>query len=175
MKRRFPFSQESTVEKSDQAPRTQLPETQPRQSAGSNKSLHLLLVRDILLPQCTLGKLSINGVFECYTLEDPVRAGPKIAGETAIPAGFYDVQITYSPRFKRMLPLLIDVRGFSGIRIHPGNTAQDTEGCILVGTARDVERGALYNSREAFDRLFAVLLEAKIIDIRIIERRENVA
>lgn len=104
-------------------------------------------------PDVTIGKLSVNGVFECWTLEDPVRPdGVKIYGETAIGAGTYEVVITYSPRFKVQMPLLINVKDFSGVRIHPGNTVDDTEGCILVGT--DKLARSLGRSRIAYDKLF---------------------
>ena len=107
---------------------------------------------------CTIGKLSNEGKFICYTLEDRVRES-KIPGVTAIPRGNYKVIKSYSNRFKRDMLLLVDVPGFSGIRIHSGNTAKDTEGCILVGlTAGDEE---IYRSREALrmleDELFPAL------------------
>lgn len=103
---------------------------------------------------CTIGELWVDGKFECYTLEDVVRVdGVKVYGETAIPKGTYDVQVTYSPRFQRDLPLLINVKGFVGIRIHPGNTAKDTDGCLLVGTESGMDM--IYNSRKAFTALFA--------------------
>lgn len=109
---------------------------------------------------CTIGELSIDGQRECFTLEDVVRAdGVKVWGETAIPAGTYTVDITYSPRFKRPLPLLVSVRGFEGIRIHPGNTASDTEGCILVGQGRGQD--CIVASRAAFANLFAKIQAAK--------------
>lgn len=62
-----------------------------------------------------------------------MRDGPKIAHETAIPYGRYRVSITMSNRFKKMLPLVHDVPGFTGVRLHGGNTAEDTSGCILLG------------------------------------------
>lgn len=77
----------------------------------------------------TLSDLLVDGVFQCFTLE-PSEDGP----HPDIPIGRYRVVINFSSRFKRMLPLVIDVPGRLGIRIHPGNTAEDTEGCILLGT-----------------------------------------
>ena len=75
----------------------------------------------------------LDGRFGVLHLEDVVRQGEKVPGQTAIPEGIYTVQITFSNRFKRDLPLLLNVPNFEGIRIHPGNTDADTEGCILVG------------------------------------------
>lgn len=96
--------------------------------------MDLHLARLWLAPRDTIGGLRIDGRFECFTLEDAVRApGVKIAGETAIPAGRFQVVITPSARFKEDLPLLVDVPGFEGIRLHAGNTHDDTEGCLLVG------------------------------------------
>lgn len=89
--------------------------------------------------ESTTGQLSVDGVHECFTLEDAVREGPKVPGRTAIPTGRYEVAVTLSQRFGRQLPILLDVTGFSGVRIHPGNTAADTEGCILVGHSRGLD------------------------------------
>jgi len=79
------------------------------------------------------GKLYIDGVFECYTVEDRPR-DKKVYGMTGIPAGIYKVVVTMSNRFKKRLPLLLDVQGFEGVRIHSGNSSKDTEGCIIVGS-----------------------------------------
>jgi hypothetical protein len=111
------------------------------------------------LPDYTVGKLYINGVYECFTLEDPVRE-TKIHGETAIPYGTYNVIITQSARFKRELPLLLNVKNFVGVRIHAGNTVDQTEGCILTGTMRTKD-GKVLNSRIAFDALFKKMKESK--------------
>lgn len=116
--------------------------------------MNLKLVRRTLTEQSTIGTLSINGVFECFTLEDRVRP-VKIHGATAIPPGIYEIAITFSDRFQKPLPLLLNVPNFSGIRIHPGNTAADTEGCILVGTTE--RKNFIGNSRVAFKALFAKL------------------
>jgi len=115
--------------------------------------------------QSTIGELYINGVFECFTLEDVVREKEgvpvskwKIQDVTAIPKGTYDLIITHSPRFKQRLPILLRVAGFTGIRIHSGNTANHTEGCILVGTTR--AKDFVGNSRVAFGRLFRKITTA---------------
>lgn len=91
----------------------------------------------------TLGKLSIGGHHVCWVCEDPVREVPgqpvdtwKVKGKTAIPVGRYRIVRTWSPRFERTLPLLLDVPGFEGVRIHTGNSADDTEGCLLPGLQR---------------------------------------
>ena len=102
-------------------------------------------------PTYTIGKLYIDGSYFCDTLEDTVRdirpdGTGKIYGKTAIPAGTYRVQMTYSPKFKRKLPLLIDVPNFTGVRIHAGNTAADTDGCVLIGRNRAV--GMVLDSRK---------------------------
>jgi hypothetical protein len=122
------------------------------------RKMKLKLLREKSSDDTTIGKLYINEEFFCYTLEDKVR-DKKVYGETAIPAGTYKVLITWSPRFKRQLPLLVDVPRFDGIRIHPGNTHKNTEGCILVGEY--VEGEFLYKSKIAFDRLYAILVKSK--------------
>ena len=106
---------------------------------------------------CTHGDLFVGDDFECVTLEDVVR-DVKIPGETAIPAGSYRIIITYSNRFKRDLILLLDVPNFTGIRIHSGNKAADSEGCILVGK----ERGptTVMRSRDALLPLQAKIKKA---------------
>lgn len=104
----------------------------------------------------TIGVLSVNGKTICNTLEDTDRGlhskmsleeikEKKVYGKTAIPVGEYKVTMSYSVRFKKVMPLLLDVMGFSGIRIHSGNTAEDTEGCILCGM--NSEKGKVMNSR----------------------------
>ena len=118
----------------------------------------------------TIGKLYINGTYFCDTLEDTDRGladtmqvneilAKKVKAQTAIPTGKYDIILSFSPRFKRVLPLLLSVKGFEGIRIHAGNTAEDTEGCLLVGENK--EKGKVLNSRATFERLMAILLECE--------------
>lgn len=124
----------------------------------------LRLIREVFKENFTLGQLStpVGTFFSC---EDTFRevlgravADWKIPGRTAIPMGNYRVIINFSQRFQKHLPLLLDVPGFQGIRIHAGNTHEDTEGCILIGNGRDVKRGAVTNSRAAMG-LFQPALE----------------
>ena len=99
----------------------------------------------------------------CDTLEptwrDYAHGGRKIKGCSAIPEGRYAVVISYSPRFKQWLPILLGVPNFSGIRIHAGNTAKDTEGCILVGENREV--GKVLDSRKWLNGIKHKIVEAK--------------
>lgn len=111
----------------------------------------------------TIGDLSINGERLCYTLEDKVReregqpvARWKVPGRTAIPRGTYKVVVTHSPRFGRPLPLLLNVPGFIGIRIHPGNDSDDTDGCILVGNTWS-GGDFIGQSRLAFNAVFSMI------------------
>lgn len=121
--------------------------------------MRLKVMRTSCGPTCTIGSLFVDGKLECYTLEDITRpAGVKVYGKTAIPTGTYNLVVTPSNRFKRDLPLVEKVPGFEGIRIHPGNTAADTEGCILVGKGKAAD--AVTHSREAFDALFRKIREA---------------
>ena len=106
--------------------------------------MEMTLTRTAKRKAYTIGRLEIDGVYFCDTLEPawrdlgPGRPGHKIAGRTAIPEGRYPVVITWSPKFGQWLPLLLHVPLFEGIRIHAGNTAADTAGCILVGENRKV-------------------------------------
>ena len=103
-------------------------------SGAAKGVLELRVERRWAAPTDTIGAMMVNGAFFCFTLEDRVREpGVKVPGQTAIPTGRYELLITPSQRFKEELPLLVNVPGFEGIRIHTGNTDADTEGCILVG------------------------------------------
>lgn len=120
--------------------------------------MELLLKRIAKKPTHTIGKLHVNNVYECDVLENPVRTlGPngegKIKGNTAIPAGRYEVVLNWSPRFRCVMPLLLKVPFFEGIRIHPGNTVKDTDGCLLPGENKAV--GKVLNSRVNYNKLMA--------------------
>jgi hypothetical protein len=114
----------------------------------------------------TVGKMYIDNIYECYTLEDVVRKGAKVNGQTAIPTGTYNLIINHSNRFNRDLPLLENVPNFTGVRIHAGNTSAHTEGCILVGTTWS-GKDFIGNSRVAFNKLFEKLKKAKKVTIKI--------
>tara|TARA_R110000796_G_scaffold236658_1_gene356251 strand:- start:117 stop:551 length:435 start_codon:yes stop_codon:yes gene_type:complete len=114
-----------------------------------------------------IGDLFIDGVFFCYTLEDEKRAdGLKVYGETAIPSGTYNVILSVSNRFKRLMPLLLDVPMFKGIRIHGGNTSKDSHGCPLVAFNTDYKK--IWGTAER--KLTAKLKESDFITISIEDR-----
>ena len=125
--------------------------------------MELELTRSVKTNKSTIGELTVNGVFECFILEDKDRGlrkdmpiseliVMKIKTRTAIPTGRYEIVVSFSDKFQKMLPLLLDVPAFAGIRIHPGNTDTDTEGCLLPGKTRSVD--AVASSRVAFTALF---------------------
>ena len=121
--------------------------------------MKLEVIRHAFKPTYTIGKLYIDGKYFCDTLEDVVRKGPKVMHETAIPAGTYEVILNMSPRFKKVLPRLLNVPGFDGILIHAGNTSKDTSGCILVGQNKEV--GKVINSQATMQRLLPILQAQK--------------
>ena len=137
--------------------------------------MELVLTRIAKRKTYTIGRLAIirevneeyktyeQEEYFCYTLEptwrDYAHGGRKIKGCSAIPEGRYAVVISYSPKFEAWLPILLGVPNFSGIRIHAGNTSNDTEGCILVGKNKLV--GQLVDSRIWLHRLKKKIVEAK--------------
>lgn len=140
--------------------------------------MRITLIRIANRPTYCIGKLYIDGVYQCDVIEDTDRGlddkmkeseilKKKIKGQTAIPTGVYPVVITYSPKYKKPMPLIDKVKGYSGIRIHSGNTAKDTEGCLIVGKNKEV--GKVLESRKTYNALFKILTETKeriIIDIQ---------
>lgn len=132
--------------------------------------MELLLERKYLKSNYTISNLSVNGKFYCNVIEDVVRdfnkngtfdCGEfKISGHTAIPYGKYEIKVTYSPKFKRELPLLLNVSHFEGIRIHRGNVHQDTSGCILLGENK--EKGKVLNSTKYEIEITKLIKEANL-------------
>ena len=140
------------------------------------KTMRIELVRIAFKDTYTIGKLYVDDTYFCDVLEDVDRGlkssmteseilEKKVKGQTAIPTGHYVINITYSPKYKRMMPLLLDVKGFSGIRIHSGNSSKDTEGCLLVGKNKKV--GMVLESRDTYQRLFKMMEGQKEITIDI--------
>lgn len=131
--------------------------------------MKLVLKRIAKKETYTIGKLYIDGVYFCDTLEDRVRdlnLEDKVKHETAIPAGRYKVIVNKSPKFQRELPRLLDVPYFEGILIHRGNTDKDTSGCILIGENKVV--GRLINSTKYEIELTKRIKEAKGAIINIV-------
>lgn len=131
--------------------------------------LNLKLERKWKKEKYTIGNLFINGVFFSNVLEDTVRGlrqdmtpeeikKIKIHGQTAIPSGRYEIRVTLSARFRRQLPILLNVPGYAGVRIHPGNNDANTEGCLLPGKNDRV--GQVSNSRATMAALQKQIEEA---------------
>ena len=149
-------------------------------------AMKLILKRIALRDTYTIGKLYIDGVYFCDTLEDKVRdlnkngkfdnGEKKVYSETAIPYGIYKIDInTVSPRFKNRvwakpyggkIPRLLNVNSFEGVLIHPGTTSKDTSGCLLVG--RNTIVGKLTQSQNTFHKLMSKLKGQKDITIEIV-------
>lgn len=130
--------------------------------------MKLTLKRIALRPTYTIGKLYIDDIYFCDTIEDTVRdlnkngkfdnGEKKVHSKTAIPYGIYEIKWTYSPRFKKYTPQLINVPSFEGIRIHAGNTSADTEGCLILGKNKQV--GKVLNSRDTINKFYPIIKEA---------------
>lgn len=139
----------------------------------------LKVLRFKFTDKSTISELYLNGTLFCYTLEDPVRElkdlnkdgdfddvnEGKVKGNTAIPEGTYDIILNMSNRFKKIMPLLLKVPGYEGVRIHTGNFPKDTEGCILVGSM--ALNDEIRNSRPTFTKLMTELEKADKITITI--------
>lgn len=131
--------------------------------------MELTLDRKWCKDSYSIGNLYIDGQKFCNTCEDKDRGltdnmtvqeikTKKVYGETAIPKGTYTVTLTYSNKFKKVMPLINNVKGFDGIRIHSGTTAKDSLGCVLVGENKEV--GKVLNSRATYNKLFSILKAA---------------
>lgn len=130
--------------------------------------MKLILKRIALRPTYTIGKLYIDDNYFCDTLEDTVRdlnkngkfdnGEKKVHAKTAIPYGTYEIKWTYSPRFKKYTPQLMNVPSFEGIRIHSGNSSDHTEGCLLLGENKQV--GKVLNSRATINKFYPIIKEA---------------
>ncbi len=141
--------------------------------------MKLKVIRRIYSKKSIIGSLYINDAFFCATLEDVSRdlnrdgdlndpGEKKVHGQTAIPAGNYQLAITFSNRFGKIMPEVIRVPGFLGIRIHSGNTPEHTEGCLLVGTYDPNTPDFIGNSRIIFSKLMSRLsIAAKFEKITI--------
>jgi hypothetical protein len=134
------------------------------------KDMELQLKREIFTDISTIGTLSIEGKFECFVLEDKDRglsdtmslekiAGTKVYGKTCIPYGRYEIDWTMSARFKVFMPILLNVKGYAGIRIHKGNTEIDSLGCLLCGTRK--KSNMITESTLATRNLYAKIESAK--------------
>ena len=139
---------------------------------ANSTDMRITVKRIFTNDQYTIGHLYINGKYYCDTLEDADRCldsgmtpeqvkqvKSEFPKKTAIPIGIYKLTLTYSPRFKKIMPLVNGVPGFEGIRIHPGNTDEDTEGCLLVGLNK--VKGRVTQSRIQFDRVMRALQGCK--------------
>lgn len=140
------------------------------------KDMELILKRENFTNESTIGSLTIDGNFECYILEDKDRGltdamplgeivATKVYGKTAIPYGRYEIDWTMSARFKTMMPILLKVKGYEGIRIHKGNTSIDTLGCLICGTKKATNK--VTESTSATNKLYVKIAEAKIKGQRI--------
>ena len=123
--------------------------------------MYIIVNRIFKASTYTIGELSVNNNYVCDTLEDKVRAdGEKVYGETAIPSGTYTVTLSYSNRFKKTMPEILNVPNFSGIRIHCGNSSKDTEGCLLVGKWDGKTENWISDSKNSYNKLYSLLEEA---------------
>lgn len=147
-------------------------------------TVELHQVRKYFSETSTISELFYDGRFVCFLLEDKDRGlqsdwdlarikAEKVYGKTAIPTGEYSIQITYSPKYKKDMPQVMNVKGFEGIRIHSGNVADHSEGCLLPGLT--MKQDFVGNSREAVAKLYTIIktnLDAKR-EVRLKITRKN--
>ena len=137
--------------------------------------MEILVNRRTKTKLSTISDVTIDGVFFCYGLEDVDRGlkqsddidvikTKKVFAQTAIPAGRYEIIINFSNRFQQYMPLLLNVPGFEGVRIHPGNKAANTEGCLLLGQTEGDD--FVGNSRLAYRSFLPKL--------RAVEKKEKI-
>ena len=124
--------------------------------------MHIHAHRNVFTENSTISNVTVNGDFICFFLEDKDRkledGGTKVYGRTAIPRGFYEIKMDYSPKYKKNMPHVLDVPQFEGIRIHPGNQADDTEGCLIPGL--DYKTDWVSESKIAYEKLLSMMLNA---------------
>lgn len=129
--------------------------------------MKIKVVREVFTDKSTIGSLYVNGQFFCYTLEDKDRGleqsqslvmiqAKKLFGITAIPYGKYELIVNKSPKFGRLLPRLLGIKGFDGVLIHRGNSAEHSHGCILVGYKKAPD--GIFESTKAENDLVNLLL-----------------
>jgi len=124
--------------------------------------MHIKAHRNVFTENTTISNVTVNGDFLCFILEDKDRkleeGGTKVYGKTAIPRGFYEIVMDYSPKYKKNMPHILDVPQFEGIRIHPGNKEDDTEGCLIPGM--DYKTDLVSESKVAYEKLLSLMLSA---------------
>lgn len=146
------------------------------------KVLTFYLLRNYLKDNYTIGNLYCTGIeledkktrmiedqFLCNIIEDKFRGNDlskkKVAGETCIPEGSYQIRMTYSPKYKKSLPQLLNVPYFEGIRIHSGNSAKDSEGCLIPGMNKEV--GKVLDSKTHTDIIITKIKQYDLVNIII--------
>ena len=140
--------------------------------------MKIKLVREVFTDKSTIGSLYVNDVFFCYTLEDKDRGldqsqslimiqAKKLFGITAIPYGNYPLIVNKSPKFGRLLPRLQGIKGFDGVLIHRGNSAEHSHGCILVGYKKGVD--CIMESTKAEADLITILQKESTHTIEIVK------
>ncbi len=129
--------------------------------------MNVRIIREPSVGGVTYGVVMVDGAYFCFSLEDEVREKSgqpvhswKQAGATAIPAGKYKLTLSQSVRFGRIMPEVLNVTGFTGIRIHAGNRVEDTEGCLIFGKQRSDADGTILLSKVACDAFQAKLASA---------------
>lgn len=118
--------------------------------------MRITVERFLFEDETTLGILKVDGKFHCFTLEDIPRHA-KIKGQTCIACGEYEIELTSDNKWKRLMPLLKNVKDFIGVYIHWGNKKEDTEGCLITGTSIGNTKEVI-GSKIAFESLMEKIL-----------------